>query len=444
MLALGFSQLSSALITTLPLFAGALIQLVSPHAVRALGSYSRWVTLSACIQASSFFIFVAAAIYGNFPEWTIYAAASLYWGASLATGPAWNTWISALVPQRIRTHYFSGRSRLTYLSALAGLVLGGFLLEIGQKKGLALEAFAIVFIASSCLRFASAFFLSRQSEPPDLAKKIRVLSLRQSFAKISEAKYGKVLTYLFFLQIAVHTSSGFITPFMLRELNLSYWTFMLLTGVMILSKSIAMPCTIRLIRRLGLKRALIFASIGIAPLPMAWLASPALEYLIVLQIISGFIWATHELTAFLILFGEIPEEDRTSVLTEFNLLHTSGVVMGAILGGVLFNNLGQNLYGYTVIFMLSSALRLICLLLIPDMGHPIRKVGLRIYERTLGVRPGGGGISRPLVTDEFTPEKTQRSRVSFSGIFNLNRYFPITSRARSRRPEEPQSKHPTQ
>ena len=250
--------------------------------------------------------------------------------------------------------------------------------------------------------------------------------------------------FVFFLQIAVHTSSGFLTPFLLRELKLSYWTFMLLTGVMLLAKSIAMPFTIGLIRRLGLKRALIIASLGIAPLPMAWLMSSRLEVLILLQVFSGVIWATHELTAFLILFGEIPEEDRTSVLTEFNLLHTSGVVMGSILGGVLFNNLGQNLYGYTVIFLLSSSLRFVCVLLIPDMGEAIRRVGLRIYERTLGVRPAGGGISRPIVTDNYPEQREKRAKISFSGLFRLKQFLPSTSRARSQKPEEPQSKHPIQ
>ena len=262
-----------------------------------------------------------------------------------------------------------------------------------------MQTFVALFLAASSLRFASAWFLSRQSEPPGLARSIQVLSFAATFRKIRANPYGRILGYLFFLQIAVHVSGGFFTPFMLRQLELPYWSYMMIISTMVLAKALAMPLVLRLLKRFGLKNVLIFASFGIVPLPVAWLLTTNVTYLVTLQLVSGFFWAAHELSVFLILFGEIPEADRTSVLTEFNLFHTVGVVMGSVAGGAIFNNLGQNYAAYMTIFALSSGLRLACVALIPNFGNPIRKAGMRIYYRTLGVRPGGGGISRPIVTD---------------------------------------------
>ena len=53
-LALGFGAVSASLLATLPMLAGAVIQLITPAAIRRLGSYRRWVVLCAQLQALSF------------------------------------------------------------------------------------------------------------------------------------------------------------------------------------------------------------------------------------------------------------------------------------------------------------------------------------------------------------------------------------------------------
>ena len=50
-LALGHGPAAAGLLATLPLLAGACLQLVTPHGVRHLGSYRRWVVGCARFQA---------------------------------------------------------------------------------------------------------------------------------------------------------------------------------------------------------------------------------------------------------------------------------------------------------------------------------------------------------------------------------------------------------
>ena len=53
-LALGLGDIVAGIVASGPLLAGAFLQLVSPYAIRRLGSHRRWVVLTAGLQAASF------------------------------------------------------------------------------------------------------------------------------------------------------------------------------------------------------------------------------------------------------------------------------------------------------------------------------------------------------------------------------------------------------
>src|SRR5262245_9479338 len=121
-LALSMGEVTAGLITSVPMLAGAVMQLVSPMMVRRLGSHRRWVIASAAVQAASFIPLIAAAIVGHIPTAAVFALAAIYWGSGMATGPAWNTWMNGVVPPRLRAHYFARRSRGAQVAVLLGVV----------------------------------------------------------------------------------------------------------------------------------------------------------------------------------------------------------------------------------------------------------------------------------------------------------------------------------
>ncbi len=100
-LAIGLGEVASGLVTTLPLLAGAMLQLVSPAAVRMLGSHRRWVVTCAVSQSLSFVPLIVASLLGHIHLLVAFAAAAVYWGAGLGTSPAWNTWVSTIIPARV-------------------------------------------------------------------------------------------------------------------------------------------------------------------------------------------------------------------------------------------------------------------------------------------------------------------------------------------------------
>src|SRR6478752_121319 len=101
-LALGTGETFAGLVATLPMLAGATLQLVTPRLLRQAKSYKRWVVVCVSLQAASLLLMpVAAAFTGRLAAALVFLAAMFYWAASQASGPAWNTWIEEIVPRRL-------------------------------------------------------------------------------------------------------------------------------------------------------------------------------------------------------------------------------------------------------------------------------------------------------------------------------------------------------
>ena len=119
-LAAGLGEVTAGLIASVPMLVGGIMQMISPAAIRTLSSNRRWVMLCAATQALSFAPLVYYALKGGISATAMYVAASIYWGAGLATGPAWNTWMGAIVPRFVRARFFARRTRLSQVAVLAG------------------------------------------------------------------------------------------------------------------------------------------------------------------------------------------------------------------------------------------------------------------------------------------------------------------------------------
>src|SRR5262245_2804074 len=141
-LAAGLGPITAGLVATLPMLVGAAFQLVTPAAVRWLGSSRRWVVLCASAQAASFAPLVIAALYGRISRPVLFLAAAAYWGFGMATSPAWNTWITQIVPRKIRSRFFAARSRWAQVAVLSGLLAGGLALQTGARPERPLLVFA--------------------------------------------------------------------------------------------------------------------------------------------------------------------------------------------------------------------------------------------------------------------------------------------------------------
>lgn len=396
-LAAGMGELAAGLVATLPMVAGAVLQLISPAAVRRLGSYRRWVVLCAACQATAFLPLALAAWTGHIAGWLVFLMAAIYWGTGLAAGPAWNSWAATLVPGTMRAGYFARRTRFSQLGVLVGFLAGGLTLQAFASTQTAVTAFAALFLTASVCRFCSAGLLASQSEPRPPDSKHRRVPLGELLA--ARRSDGALLMYFFAVQTAAQIAGPFFTPFMLKHIRFSYYEYVALIATAYATKVLALPALGRLARRFGTRRLLWLGGLAIVPVSALWLVSNAFGYLVLVQVASGLAWAAYELAMFLLFFEAIRDEERTSVLTTYNLGNAAATAIGSLLGGGILRLVGEAPATYLLIFGLSSAARLAAMILlvrVPGTAAAVMPVGMRI----LGLRPSVGSIDRPILAGE--------------------------------------------
>ena len=301
-LAVGLGELMAGLVGSVPLVAGGIMQMISPWAIRKLGSHKRWVVICAGLQALVFVPLFLAAWWGTISGPAILAVATLYWAAGLATGPAWNTWIGTLVPPLVRPRFFALRTRSQQAAVFAGFLIGGIALEWAAGRDCVLAVYAGLFAAAGICRLVSAWALSRQSEPVPIPSRMRRIPLRELLGHLRGKSGGQLLLYLVAVQAAVQMAGPFFTPFMFRKLNIGYGHFVALISVAFLVKIVAFPIWGRVAHSVGARKLLWIGGWGIVPMSASWVVSQNFAWLLFVQMAGGVFWAAYELAFFLLVF----------------------------------------------------------------------------------------------------------------------------------------------
>ena len=395
-LAVGLGEITAGLVASVPLLAGGLMQTISPLAIRRLASYKRWVLICAFVQAVSFVPMIIAAARGRVSATGILIVAAVYWASGLATGPAWNTWMGALVPPTVRARFFAHRTRASQFAVLAGLVLGGCLLQWADGYGAARLAFLSLFLVAGICRLLSLCLLAVQREPAPLRENIRRIPTREILLRMRETGVRRLLLYLIVVQGSVQLAGPFFTPFMFEKLRLSYGGYVALIATAFMTKAAVLPALGSVAHRLGALRLLWIGGIGITPLSAMWILSGHFGWLLFVQALAGVTWGAYELGFFLLFFDSIPDDERTGVLTFYNLGNTAAWVLGSAIGGLLLYSLGTDRFVYLLLFGISSIGRCLALFLLKGV-HRTETLPCAIGVRTVGVRPMNASINAPIL-----------------------------------------------
>jgi MFS family permease len=314
--------------------------------------------------------------------------------------------VGTLVPPRLRARYFARRTRFSQAGVLAGLLLGGLILEAASARDQRLLGFTALFTIAGLCRLLSAHLLASQSEPDPLPDHHRAVPARELVGRFRHSAAGRLLSYLLAVQISVTVASPYFSPYMLRQLELSYAGYMALVAASFAAKIAALPLLGGLARRFGAHQLLWIGGIAIVPLASFWLVSDSFFYLAGVQVVAGIAWGAYELATFLLVFETIREEERTSVLTTFNLANAVAMVAGSLIGGALLHRLGDDRDAYFTIFLLSAGARSLTLLLLfrlPRVSLEPRPLAIR----TVAVRPSAGSDDRPILPSLPDPEETE-------------------------------------
>lgn len=409
-LALGFSAVSAGLITTVPVVVGSTIQLLFMWIYNHLTSYRRWVIWSA--RAQSFILFTLATL----PYWAprelslIYIFTSLYWACSFSAGPAWNAWMGALVPKRMRITFFAQRTRQAQIFTYLTIFTSGLLLYLAENLHLAIHCFAALFGVAAVARLTSAHYIQQQLDSPREEIEKIMLTSTGFLKRMQDPKLIIILIYLFVLQLSVYIAAPYFSPYMLKELQLNYAQYMLLSSTTFLSRIFLYPLIQKWADRYGPLKLIWFGTLALTLTPYLWTLSENYFYLLTLQVFSGAAWGMQELGLFLLLLDRFPSKERSSILTVANFLSSMGMLLGSLLGSRIMIQSEFDTSTYFLVFTISTLCRLSAALALPFLEEKPIRHRLLLFWRVVGFRPNLGAMLKPILYIQTRRHKKRPER----------------------------------
>lgn len=355
-----------ALLSTLPSLIGSLAQLLSAWLEHKLQHRKSVILTGALCQACIWLPLAALAVLhpDTAAPWLLLLF-TLYHGAGHFTLPPWTSLMGDIVPARRRSRYFAHRTSLTSMVSFIALVLAGCLLHVSDRMSYTWAGFGAIFLLGFACRMFSAKHIQAMHEP---ARHARTTNLLPDVRALAHTRAFWFSGYFVLMQCAVAIASPFFAVYMLRDLEYSYFEFMVNTGTAVLMQFITLNRWGRIGDVFGNRLILVVTGTLIPFMPLLWIVSSNYWYLLLIQACAGLAWGGFNLSSSNLLYELIPAPQRTVYVALHNVLTAMGVFTGAMIGAALLHVLPvrTTLFGDTDIatvllnvFLVSTAVRLV-------------------------------------------------------------------------------------
>ncbi|MFT3924286.1 MAG: MFS transporter [Myxococcales bacterium] len=290
---------------------------------------------------------------------------------------AWVSWMSDLVPKRVRGRYFGRRTAWCTLGGALASAAAGALLDLAkqhQRTGMALASLQIL---GAVTGLVTTWLMLRQHAPRSERRTVP-LAWRWVAAPFRDASVRGLMLYLVVWNAAVGVAGSFFVLHSLRNLRMSYTLVALHATAVAAVRMLAAPVWGRLLDRMGARPVLIACSFTIASIPFIWLFPTAnfLWPLVADAVLAGVLWSGHALAIFNLPLAITPRAERPFYLAAFATLTGLSFTLATLAGGLVAEALpdrfllaGHELTDLQVVFVASGFLR---------FGAAF--VGLRIQE----------------------------------------------------------------
>jgi MFS family permease len=205
------------------------------------------------------------------------------------------------------------------------------------------------------------------------------------------------MLFLFSMNFAVNIASPYFAVYQLQDLKMSYFVFAALGTASSVATLLTMTRWGRAADRIGNLKVMYATSVLVPLIPLLWLVSTNLVYLIIVQVFSGLAWAGFNLCSVNYLYDATGAGDRTRYLAYFNCGNGLAAGAGALLGGFLITHMPA-LMGYQVlsIFLISGILRGATAIIFLPRLKEVRKVSKVPAAQLFHILTGGRPVDRRL------------------------------------------------
>ena len=366
------STIQVGLLATLPQLFGAFMQWAGALNMSRFKSRRRIILVAVLIQAVTFIPMTFLPIFfgkGTFPVLFLLLLTILYHGANGAVVPIWNSLIGDLVPARIRGRFFGLRNRLTGMSTFFSLLTAGGTLYLFQKMGKLEIGFLVIFLLAFFARLNSARWLAKYEDPMFQLSPEHIFTFRQFLRRSPHSNFAKFVFFVGVINFGVAFSGPYFSLYMLRDLGFSYLEFTLVTGVSTITQFLTFRYWGGLSDRFGTKKILNVCGWGVSVVPMLWLFSPRIFYLVIIQVYGGLVWSGFSLSAMNFLFDAVTPPKRARCVAYQGLVNGFLILLGSLAGGYTAGHLPHVFtfgpwtwkppFILPVVFLISGLIRLV-------------------------------------------------------------------------------------
>ena len=362
------------MLAAFPSFAASLVQLKSADVTEHLKSRVKIITIFIFFHAFMYIpILLIPFIFKTNKALWLVLFVTLMASFNAFPGPAWMSLMADHIPPKSRGKYFGWRNRLLGIITVTCAFLAGFILNtFGKEK---LTGFIIIIGIACVARFISWYYLSKMYDPPMKVTKEHYFTFWDFIKRFKESNFAKFVFYVASMSFAVNMASPFFALFMLRDLNLNYVTYTVVVTASTIAALLTMGIWGRHADLVGNMKVIRLTSFFIPIVPALWLFSQNIPYLILIQFLSGFVWAGYNLSVFNFVYDSVTPEKRTRCASYLNVINGSAVCIGALLGGFLAKNLPP-IFGYQLftLFLISGVLRAIFVIAFLPLIKEVRRV----------------------------------------------------------------------
>jgi MFS family permease len=368
------STFQIGLLSSVPSFTTAFAQLTAPQLTERAGSRKGFIAPVLLAHALMFIpIMLVPFIFHVSAVWWLIGFVTISTVLGSISFPPWGSMMADLVPAQLRGRYFGNRGRIIGFTSQVFFYLAGGILTLFSSA--IFTGYAILFAGATAFRLLSFYFFSRQYEPPQTVTKEKGPNLMAIVRNIGSSNLGKFILYFSLIDLCTMISAPFFTVFMLRDLSFSYITFVIVSSASQISNLLFLTFWGRRADKWGNLKVVQITSLLMPLVPLLWIFSDNVFYLIAVNAVSGFTWSGFGLAGVNFALDASEPALRTKYLAVFAAIDGIACCIGALLGGYITPLLPVFFtYQLRTLFLISGVLRVIVVVLLLRRIKEVRNV----------------------------------------------------------------------
>lgn len=361
-IALGATPAQVALLASVPPLVASVLQGFSAGVTQSVGSRTKLINFMVFLHALAWLPILLVPylferqMHTEAAAWPLLGALTLFAAVGAFSIPAWQSLLSDYIPLRSRGRYFGWRNRLQGLVMVAASVGAGLLLQYFGKDRLV--GFTILFVFAMVSRFFAWGCLTQMVEPFRKSTHDEYFSFLSFLRRMPRSNYGRFVLFVSSMSFAANLSAPLLSVFILRELHFGYAAYMTVVTTAALSGFLWQGVWGTYGDYFGNWRVIRVAGWGVAVIPLLWLVSRDLRFLVFVQLFGGCVWGGFSLLALNFMMESVSPQKKIRCLSYYNITNSVAVLAGASLGGWLVLRLPPlQGHSYLMLFLISCLAR---------------------------------------------------------------------------------------